>query len=143
MAKSSTSFSKKKQPTKRVGRSKSERTKILEAMKRKGVTENGFYNLLVTKGMDPKDPWTFKELLARLSPIPKATHELVKFDFPKNAKPHEQAAAVLTAIATGIIPSDIGNLFIQSIKSMIDIEEYTSLKARIEEIEESLGVKGG
>lgn len=141
MAKSSTSFSKSKQPKKRrVGKCKTQRTKILEAMKRKGKTEAGFYNMLVTKAMDGNDPFMFKELLSRLSPIPKPVHELVEFDFPKKAKPHEQAAAVLDAIASGIIPSDIGNLFIQSIKSMIDIEEYTSLKTRIEEIEKSLGV---
>ncbi len=54
--------------------------------------------------------------------------------------PHEQAAAVLDAIASGVIPNDIGSMFIQSIKAAIDIEEYTSLKTRIEEIEKSLGV---
>ena len=146
MTKNSGSFSKDNQPVNRPGKGKTERTKILEAMERAGKTEEGFYDLLVKEAANKKsvkNAFVFKELLLRLSPIPKQVHELVNFTFPKNAKPHEQAEAVLGAIANGIIPSDIGNMFIQSIKSMIDIEEYTSLKNRIEEIERSLGVDGG
>ena len=52
--------------------------------------------------------------------------------------PHIQAAHVLAAIAEGEIPSDIGNVFVQSIKAMIDIEEYTDLKERIIKLEETL-----
>lgn len=138
MAKSGTTFGKNKQPSK--GRGKSERTKILEAMKREGKTENGFYDLLIQKAFNVKDKFTFKELLARMSPIPKAVSPVYKFDLPKNSKPHEKADYVLTAIADGDLPSDIGNICIQAIKAMIDIEEYTDLKERIEAIEKSLGV---
>ena len=46
-------------------------------------------------------------------------------------------------MASGKIPSDIGNVFIQSIKSMIDIEEYTDLKERLISIEQSLGINNG
>lgn len=146
MTKNTTSFSKENQPKNKPGKGKSERTKILEAMERAGKTEEGFYDLLVKQATNKKsikDAFAFKELLLRLSPVPKQVHELVNFTFPEKAKPHEQAAAVLSAIATGMIPSDVGNLFIQSIKSMIDIEEYTSLKTRIEDIEKSLGVSNG
>ena len=45
MAKSSTTFDKDKQPAK--GRGRSERTKILDAMKETNKTEEGFYQLLV------------------------------------------------------------------------------------------------
>ena len=34
--------------------------------------------------------------------------------------------------------SDTGNTFIQSIKAMIDIEEYTDLKDRIDKLEKAL-----
>ena len=44
----------------------------------------------------------------------------------------------MSAAARGLIPPDIANTFIQSIKSMIDIEEYTSLKERIAKLEETL-----
>ena len=139
MARSSTTF--KKGVAKKRG--KSERTKILDAMKRAGVSEDGFYDLLITRATDPADNFTFKELLARISPISKSVSPLVEFEFPKDAKPHIQAAYVLSAVSSGLIPSDIGNMFVQSIKAMIDIEEYTDLKERIEAIEKSLGVTNG
>lgn len=119
-------------------RGKSERTKILEAMKRAGETEDGFYDLLVTRALDPKDKFTFRELLVRLSPIPKQTSPLVEFELDELAKPHEQAGQILKAISSGAIPADTGNTFIQSIKAMIDIEEYTDLKGRIEKLEVAL-----
>lgn len=138
MAKNTTSFNKKNQPIGRKPRGKSERTKILDAMKRFGKTEDGFYDLLMERAFNPEDNFTFKELLSRLSPIPKAVSPTVNFEFPKKAKPHIQAAFVLDAVANGIIPSDIGNMFVQSIKAMIDIEEYTDLKGRIEKLEAAL-----
>jgi len=131
-----TSFDKDNQPKK--GRGKSERTKILDAMKRKAKTEDGFYDELVTRAFNPEDNFTFKEVLARMSPIPKAVSPVYKFDLPKNAKPHEKADYVLTAIADGDLPSDIGNICIQAIKAMIDIEEYTDLKERIIKLEAAL-----
>ena len=135
MAKSSTSFDKESQPKERKPRGKSERTKILEAMKRKSKTEDEFYDELITRAFNPDDNFTFKEVLARMSPIPKAVSPVYKFDLPKDAKPHEKADYVLTAIADGDLPSDIGNICIQAIKAMIDIEEYTDLKERIIKLE--------
>ena len=129
-----TKATRKKMP----GRGKSERTKILDAMKRQSKTENGFYDELITRAFNPDDNFTFKEVLARMSPIPKAVAPLYKFNLPKKAKPHEKADYVLTAIADGELPSDLGNICIQAIKAMIDIEEYTDLKERIEKIEAAL-----
>lgn len=135
MAKSSTSFDKESQPKERKPRGKSERTKILEAMKRKLKTEDEFYDELIIRAFNPDDNFTFKEVLSRMSPIPKAVSPVYKFDLPKEAKPHEKANYVLTAIANGDLPSDIGSICIQAIKSMIDIEEYTDLKERIIKLE--------
>lgn len=132
-------FSSENQPTKeRRGRGKSERNKILEAFKRAGKTEDGFYDLLVLKAYDPEDNFTFKEVLNRISPLNKAVAPTIEFDFPEEAKPYIQASAVMKGIADGIIPPDIGAQFISSIKSMIDIEEYTDLKERIEKLEATL-----
>ena len=107
-------------------------------MVRFGETEEGFYDLLMQKAFNPDDNFTFKELLNRLSPIAKAVSPLYKFDLPKDSKPHEKADYILTAIADGEIPGDIGNICIQAIKAMIDIEEYTDLKERIIKLEETL-----
>ncbi len=128
-------FTKESQPKSRPARGKSERTKILEAMARNTKTEEEFYNLLVVRSFDNSDNFAFKELLTRLSPVPKSVAPLVEFDFPKDEKPHIQAARVLEAVSEGIIPSDIGAMFIQSIKTMLSIEEHTELTERVEKIE--------
>lgn len=130
-----TIFTKCNQPSKRTARGKSERTKILEAFHRQKLSEKKFYNLLVKKAFDPKDKFAFNEILKRLSPIPKPVLPAVQFQFPKDAKPHEQAASVMKAVSDGVIHPDIGFMFVSSIKSMVDIEEYTDLKERIEKIE--------
>jgi len=136
--KNETSFSEDKQPTKRRG--KSERTKILEAMSRQSKTEEEFYDLLITRAFNPEDQFGYGEMLKRISPIPKQVSPSIKFDFDKDLKPHQQAAQIMDAISDGEVPPDLGVLFVQAIKSMIDIEEYTDLKDRIESIEKSLGL---
>ena len=62
----------------------------------------------------------------------------MEFEFDKNSKPHEQASQILQAVSNGQIAPDIGQMFVGSIKSMIDIEEYTDLKERIEKLERAL-----
>jgi len=68
----------------------------------------------------------------------KPSNEAVEFEFDEEALPHKQAGQVMSAAASGVIPPDIANTFIQSIKAMIDIEEYTDLKDRIEKLEKAL-----
>ena len=116
-------------------RGKSVRTKFLEALKVEGKSEDGFYQLCVKRAFDPDDNFAFKEVLSRLSPLAKAVAPTINFDFPDNAKPHVQAEAVMKGIAEGIIPPDLGAQFISSIKAMVDIEENTDLKERIEKLE--------
>ena len=130
-----TSFNKKNQPNK--GRGKSERTKILEAMVRAGETEEGFYDLLMTKAFNPEDNFTFKELLNRLSPIPKAVSPLVEFDFDPKALPHIQAMQALEAVAQGKIPADLANMFVTSVSSMLNIQEKTDFEERLKAIEDA------
>jgi len=119
------------------GRGKSQRTKILDSMKRSGKSEDGFYDLLITKAFDVEDSFTFKELLTRISPIPKSVSPMIEFEFDETASPHLQAAQVLSAIAIGKIPSDIGGLFITSISSMLKIQELTDFEERLKAIEDA------
>ena len=135
MAKSSTTFDKDKQPAK--GRGKSERTKILDAMKAAEFTEEGFYQLLVTKAHDPEDNFAFKELLSRLSPVPKAVNPLYEFPFDVDGSPHKQALQIIDAIADGKLPSDVGNIIITSISSMLNIQEKTDFEERLKAIEDA------
>ncbi len=76
-------------------------------------------------------------------PDVKATMPLVEFEFDSNAKPHIQAAQIMSATANGNIPPDVANTFISSIASMMKIEEVTDLSRRLEEIEKALGVTNG
>ncbi len=136
MATSSTTFSKDQQPKR--GRGKSERTKILEAMARMDdpKTQDDFYDLLATKAFDSDDSFTFKELLNRLSPIPKATSPLVQFEFDETATAHIQAKQVIKAMADGLVPADLGKLFVDSIQSTLKIQEVTDIDERLKAIEE-------
>lgn len=133
-------FSSDNQPEKRKGRGKSERMKILEAMKRANISEDDFYDQLLMRALDPDDNFALKELLARFSPLKKATLPDVEFDFNSCGTPVEQVAQVLDAISTGSIPPDIGTQIISAIRSGLDIEINTEIKARIEKIEEAMKV---
>jgi hypothetical protein len=137
MATSSTTMTKKSRASMK-GRGKSERTKILDAMKREGKTENGFYDLLIEKAFSAEDNFTFNELLKRLSPLPKAVAPMIEFKFPDKAVPHKQAIAVMKAISDGKIPPDMGTLFIASIQSMLKIQEVTDIDERLKKMEEQI-----
>ena len=119
------------------GRGKTERTKILDAMKRCGKTENGFYDLLITKSHDEEDSFTFKELLIRLSPIPKAVNPLYEFPFDEKGSHHKQSLQIVNAISKGKIPSDIGHSIIATITSMLNIQEKTDFEERLKAIEDA------
>lgn len=127
-------FDEDNQPKERKPRGKSERTKILEAMKRCEKTEDGFYDLLVERAHDKTDSFGFTELLKRISPIPKQTLPKVEFEFDDKAIPAVQAAQVLKAASDGQIAPDIANQFISSIASMLKIEEVTIIRKEIDEI---------
>ncbi len=131
---------------------------MLDAIRKVCKTEDAFLEQVISIGLgglvvtgkedDGEDILEYKTpnsillnlVLNRIEPPLKATSPMVEFNFTKESEPHIQASEVLQAVSNGQLAPDIGNMFIQSIKAMIDIEEYTNLKQRIEEIEKSLGV---
>jgi len=135
MAKSSTTFGKDKQPAR--GRGKSERTKLLDAMRRASESEDSFYDLLMEKAFNPEDNFAWKELLNRLSPIPKSVSPTYEFDFDENALPHVQATQALNAVAKGKLPADLANMFVTSISAMLNIQEKTDFEERLKAIEDA------
>lgn len=107
----------------------------------KEEAEKAFLKHIATRAIDPEDSNSGMclNLLANKGwPNLKSSNETVEFDFDREALPHIQAGQVMFAAANGLIPPDIANTFIQSIKAMIDIEEYIDLKARIEKLEKAL-----
>ncbi len=159
MAKSSTTIdkdSRKELPA----RGKGKKSLMLEAIKSVCGDEQEFLRQVVTIGMGgvtkisaddaEEEEFEYKQpnvmllnlILNRIEPPLKAISPMVDFDFNPNAKPHEQANQILKAVANSQIAPDIGQMFVASIKSMIDIEEFTSLKERIEALEKALNGEG-
>lgn len=77
-------------------------------------------------------------LLKKYLPDEKTAAPCIEFDFKKSQKPHEKVDQIIKSISNGEVPPDIGAMLIQSIKSMVDVEEYTELKKRIEALEKAL-----
>jgi len=125
-------------------RGKGKKSLMLEAIRSVCGSEHEFLNQVITIGLgDPTNevapnPTLLTLVLNRIEPPLKAIAPMVEFDFNSSAKPHEQATQILKAVANSQIAPDIGQMFIASIKSMIDIEEYTDLKERIERLEKAL-----
>jgi len=152
MPKEDTQFSKDNQPK---GRGKGRKSLMLEAIKAECTNEHEFLRKVIRIGLgelvdvdndDDKEkrkeiypnPQLLNMVLSRIEPPFKAVAPMVEFDFDTNAKPHEQASQILKAVSDSLMAPDIGQMFIASIKSMIDIEEYTDLKERIEKLEKAL-----
>ena len=130
-----TRFSGDNQPNRRRG--KSERTKILESMKRVGKTEEGFYDLLVERAHNVEDQFSYAELLKRLSPIQKSVMPIYQFELNTKLDHHQQAQQVISAISSGEIPADVGSMLIGSITNMLKIKEVTDFENRLKALEES------
>lgn len=133
-------------------RGRSNRTLILEVLRERGHleltdkstkedAEKAFFHNVATTAFNLEDQnrgMCLKLLADKGWASVKPSSEMINFNFDEDALPHIQAAQVMKAAAEGRIPPDIANTFIQSIKAMIDIEEYTDLKTRIENLEKVL-----
>ena len=124
-------------------RGKAKKTLMLDAIKAVCGDEGEFLQRVISLGLGdgkdlPANPALLTLVMNRIEPPLKSIAPMVNFDFDPNAKPHEQANQVLKAVANSEIAPDIGQMFVSSIKSMIDIEEYTDLKDRIEKLEKAL-----
>jgi len=156
MAKSSTSFDDKTQPKERKPRGKGRKSLMLDAIKSVCGDEEKFLEQVVTIGLggwtQPEqkedeeevepvfqnpNPMLLNMVLNRIEPPLKSVAPMVKFEFDINGKPHEQALQVLDAMAKGVLPSDIGQLFVTSISSMLNIQEKTDFEERLKAIEDA------
>ena len=134
-----TRFSTDNQPENKKG--KSERTKILNALRNNDQTEEGFYDLLIKRALDPDDTFALREVLGRFSPLKKAVMPEVEFNFDTKGSPVNQVTQLLDAVSTGDIPPDVASMLITAVKAAVDIEVNTEMKARIEKLEEMLNAQ--
>ena len=136
-------FSSEKQPSKRKTRGPSPRTQIINALRRASKTENEFWDMVVTRALDPDDNLVIKEIISRLAPPNKATLPTIEFNFTAKATPIVQAGEILKAASDGIMAPDVAQVFISSIASMMKIDEVTEIANRLTDIEKALGVNNG
>ena len=131
-------FNSENQPANRAPRGKSFKTMVIDALKTQGMSEQEFIERLVERALADGGVY-LSELLKRYSPIPKQVHDpIVIENWPKDGTPTEKANAVLQSMSEGVIPPDLGALFIESISKSLGIEEITELAKRLEAIEKLL-----
>jgi len=136
MSKGKKGFQKGNKEHEKAARGKNKRTLILEALERQGQTQEGFYDLLVQRALNPEDSFAFAELWKRFHPIEKSTFPTYEFTFPENGTKLEKADAIIDAIGGGIIPIDAGKMLMDIIKDASAIEEIDDLAERLRIIEE-------
>lgn len=134
-------FSSENQPPNKRGKDK--RKLLIEALERKGFTEETLYDTIVDMAINQRDTAMMKELIVRFSPLPKPVAPVFEVDFPDDGTPVEKIDAVIRGIASGIIPADIGKMFAEVIKTGLDVAEVTELAARLERLEKLLEKQNG
>lgn len=134
-------FSKENQPPGERKSAPRFRTLMLNALKERGIDEQGFVRELVIRALEPglQQGTYLSELLKRYAPVPKSTFETVIISgFDESGTPLQKSEAVYNAMAAGEIPPDVGQIFIESISKLLVIEEMTELKERIKKLEDIL-----
>ena len=149
-------FSSENQPEERKPRGKGKKSLMLEAIRSVCENEQEFLRRVVTVGLGgaevtgkdddgediveyrPPNPMLINMVLSRIEPPLKAISSMVNFEFDDKAKPHEQAAQVLKAVADGSIAPDIGHMFVTSISSMLKIQEITDIDERLKKMESEI-----
>lgn len=134
-------FSSENQPPNKRGKDK--RKLLIEALERKGFTEETLYDTIVDMAINQRDTAMMKELIVRFSPLPKPVAPVFEVEFPDDGTPVEKIDAVIRGIASGIIPADIGKMFAEVIKTGLDVAEVTELAARLERLERLLEKQNG
>lgn len=129
-------FTKDNQPKNRRGKDK--RQLMIEALERKGYTEESLYDTIVEMAITERDTAMMKELIIRFSPLPKPVAPVFEIDFPDDGTPVQKIDAVIRGIASGVIPADIGKMFAEVIKTGLDVQEVTELAIRLERLERLL-----
>ena len=147
-------FTSDNQPEERKPRGQGKKTLMLNAIREVCKDEQEFLKQVVSIGLggvtkisgpDEDEEFEYKQpnpmllnmVLGRIEPPLKSVTPTFEFDFDPEADLHKQAKQVLDAMAKGKIPSDVGQLFITSISSMLNIQEKTDFEERLKAIEDA------
>lgn len=134
-------FSSENQPRNRV---KTYRTILLDALKaaNKPMSEEEFITYYIDKALEQDDAGMMREIFLRLNPVPKPVAPPIEFEFPNNGTPVEKMDAIISGIASGSVPTDLGKMMAEIIKAGMDVQEVTELAARLERLEKLLEEQG-
>lgn len=148
-------FDSDNQPSERKPRGRGKKSLMLDAIRDVCIDEHDFLKQMVTIGIGGitkisgpnaeeeefeyknPNPMLLSLVLNRIEPPLKSVSPTYNFDFDKEGDHHKQAKQVLDAMAKGRIPSDIGQLFITAISSMLNIQEKTDFEERLKAIEDA------
>lgn len=99
---------------------------------------DGIVDMLLAKAMEGCTN-SASLILSRIMPSIKAQAQLVAFDFDHTAPVSAQVEQVISAIADGTVPADIGRQIIDAIGTLSAIRANEELEARITALEEKQG----
>lgn len=134
------------------GRGRSNKTLILEMLREKGHlelnknstkddAEKAFFDHVAISAFNLEDQnrgMCIKLLADKGWASVKPSNDCVSFEFDHKGDVYSQSAQIVKAIADGNLAPDIGGGIIQSISSMMGIEDKTITKKRIDKIESAL-----
>lgn len=132
------------------GRGKSAKTKLWDAIREEALldcsekddnvkVEARFLAHVVKRAVDSEDNASgtlLKTLMDKHYASVKATMPTVNFEFDPNETHANQAAQIMSAVASGDVPPDVASMFVGSIASMLKISEVTDLEDRIKALED-------
>lgn len=135
-----TQFSAANQPTNKRGKAK--RTMMLDALKNteEALSEQEFYNLIAQRALRG-DRECMSFVVDRVFPTEKSTYPTVEFELDPSLSLMDKCVMIIQATASGILPPDIGQLFVNMIHTSMDVFEKTVMAERVDAIETLL--KGG
>lgn len=125
-------------PERRKGSGAQGATLIRRALKKAGKDDEMLMAHIITRAFDSTDKDScqlLKELMVRVSPIPKATVQPVEFDFPEGGSHADKLDAILLAVANGVLAPDVAVMIAGIVKTALDVRETTELVERMERLE--------
>lgn len=99
-----------------------------------------FESWLVHKALFDGGPY-MEAILRKVMPASKATYPSIEFEYDPSWTHVKKADSIMTAMAQGEIPPDVGHMLIDGLQKMLGIEEVTELAIRLEKIEKLLESK--
>ena len=132
----------------RLPRGLGKKTIMLAAIEEEtGGDEKEFFKKVIRIGLgntadgQPPIPMLLSEAMKRLQPPLKPTGEKITLNIAEGATHAQKCESIFTAVTSGGISAEHGQMLIGIIKDSIAIAESTELLERLEKIEQSLAGK--